>query len=364
MSPRLLFLLVASALSISCSTNNKSINLQGSCSACQFVYSTTNSGQILRFPVSNSTGTLGAPTSIAGPANSVGILFNETTLYVSDPANNAVRAYAVSTADGSLSPTSFGPYPVSTIPGAMVTFGGALYVASSAGNIFAFGLGQDGSLTAIAGSPFSAGAGLSHLTVNSLANGNFLYASNSTDSNGSISAFSISSTGALVPVPGSPFATMANSGPEGSYPFGNFFYVALKNANSVAGFAVNPDGSLAPLAGSPFAAGDGTSSLAGADGFLFAANALDGTMSSYSINQLSGLLTQVAGSPFTATQPSGDVLYENGKLFLPDASSNTISGFLPDFASGGVGTLTGSPFQAGAGPLALTAGSFPALDPP
>ena len=365
----LLLVLVAIAFTLSCGKN--SLNNPHLCSGCQFVYSTTNSGQILTFPVSTS-GMLGTPTSVSGPANSTGIVTVspgglQLYVYVSDPGNNAIRAYAVSNSDGSLSSAPSGPYPVSSTPGELTCFGTTLYVASSAGSIFAFTVSTDGSLTSVSGSPFSAGAGLSHLAaIPSATVGNtaFLYAANADDPNGSITAFTIGSNGALAPVPGSPFATVANGGPEGFYDGGNILYVALKNANAVVALTINADGSLSPIAGSPFPAGHGTSSLSAADGFLFAANNLDGTISSYSMDPVSGALTQVTGSPFTAAVPSGDVLYDNGKLFLPDASSNTINGFAPDPASGIVTSLSGSPFQAGAGPLALAMGGFPVIDPP
>src|SRR2546429_3730940 len=77
------------------------------CSACQFLYATTNSGQILTFPVAN-TGVLGTPTSVAGPANSGGLLaiapvsINPLYLYVSDPQDSAIHVYNISQADGTL----------------------------------------------------------------------------------------------------------------------------------------------------------------------------------------------------------------------------------------------------------------------
>jgi 6-phosphogluconolactonase (cycloisomerase 2 family) len=363
----LVSLLVAIGLTLSCSRNS----LTPACSGCQFVYSTTNSGEILSFPVSTS-GVLGTPTSVSGPANSKGIIAVspgalQLYVYVSDPGNSAIRSYTVSASDGNLSPAPFGPYAVSSTPGELAAFGTTLYAASSAGSIFAFTVNSDGSLTAVSGSPFSAGSGLSHLAVvpsQAVTNTTFLYASNSADPNGSISAFTISSSGALAQVTGSPFPTGANAGPEGFYDGGNILYVALKNANAVAALTINADGSLTPIAQSPFPAGQGTSSLSGADGFLFATNNLDGTISSYSMDPVSGILTQVNGSPFAAAVPSGDVLYDNGKLFLPVAASNTINGFLPDLSSGAVNSLSGSPFPVGAGPLALTMAGFPVIDPP
>jgi 6-phosphogluconolactonase len=358
----LVLLLMTTACGISCGGSKTT----ESCSGCQFVYSTTNSGQILIFPVTTS-GALGTPTSVAGPANSTGLIAVGADLYLSDPGSSVVRVYAVSSGDGSVSQAPVGPYPVRSTPGALAVSGTTLYVASSTGNIFAFTVNADGSLASIAGSPFLAGIGLSHIAIvvsETVGNTSYLYAANTEDPKGSISAFSISSSGTLAPISGSPFATVVNGGPEGFYNGGKVLYVALKNANAVAALTINADGSLSSVAGSPFAAGHGTSSLNGADGFLFAANNLDGTISSYSMNPVSGVLAQVSGSPFAAALPSGDMLYSNGRLFLPDASSNSISGFGTNLQSGSISPLSGSPFQAGAGPLALTALGFAVIDPP
>jgi hypothetical protein len=360
-------LLVVLAFTTACGGHSKQI---GTCLACpeeQAVYATTNSGQVLTFPFPLGT-QLETATSTAGPANSTGILVSGGIVYVSDPGNSAIRAYSINNQEPILSPASFGPFAVGASPGPMALFGQTLYVASSAGEIFAFTVNSDGSLTSLAGSPFAAGLGLSHLAVANFTNANFLYAANSDDPNGSISAFTINSDGSLTPVAGSPFQTVPNGGPEGlNVSEGNVLYVALKNTNAVAGFSINADGSLSPVAGSPFSAGKGTSSLAGCScgpgGFLFAVNNLDGTISAYSIDASTGVLTQISGSPFAATTPSGDILFVEGELFLPDASSNAIGGFVPDLSNGVVSPSPGSPFPAGSGPLALAYSAFPPLDP-
>jgi 6-phosphogluconolactonase len=157
---------------------------------------------------------------------------------------------------------------------------------------------------------------------------------------------------------------MPNGGPAGFYDGGTILYVALKNANAVAAFAIANDGSLTPIAGSPFAAGHGTFSLGGADGFLFATNNSDGTISSYSMNPSTGALTTVAGSPFAGSVTSGDTLYVGGSLFfVPSAQSESINAFEFDSA-GAVQALSASSFSANSGPVALTSVFFPVIDPP
>lgn len=381
MSPtRVLFcalLIVALAFTVGCGgSSNRIGTCTANCPAEQAVYATTTSGEILTFPFQVG---LRTPTSTAGPANSTGILvfggYFGGTVYVSDPENSAIRVYLISNQEPALIPASVGPFAVGATPGAMAFSGQTLYVASSAGAIFAFTVNSDNSLTSLAGSPFSAGMGLSHLAVanytvdDNFTNTNFLYASNTDDPNGSVSAFTINSNGSLTPVARSPFPTVANGGPEGlNVSAGNFLYVALKNANAVAGFSINADGSLSPVTGSPFPAGQGTFSLASCDcgpnAFLFASNSVDGTITSYSIDSGTGVLTQTSGSPFAATTASGDILFVGGDLLLPDASSNAISVFAPSLDGGFISPAPNSPFSVGAGPLALADSAFPPVDPP
>ena len=88
-------------------------------------------------------------------------------------------------------------------------------------------------------------------------NGQFAYAANF-DVPGDVSAYTINATtGALTPVPGSPFAA------AGIEPVsvavsqnGQFAYVANTDSNNVSAYTINATtGALTPVLGSPFAAG-------------------------------------------------------------------------------------------------------------
>ena len=374
---RLGFILGATLVLSGCSGRSASMLPAQSiaCSGCTFVYATTNSGSIAEFPL-RAPASVGMPNPVAGPANSTGMAIvgmpnrpQSPYLYVSDPEANAIRVYAISPVDGALSAASIGPFPIASAdgtPGEMTTLGAALYVATSAGRIEAFAVNDDGSLTSIPGSPFAAGAGLSHLvTVPSCTatNASCLYAADTDDPTGGISAFTIAANGALTAIAGSPFATAPGGGPAGFFDGGRFLYVALKNANAIAGFEIAGDGSLTPVAGSPFPAGRGTFSLGGVDGFLIATNNVDGTFSSYSINVSTGALAAVAGSPFPGATTSGDTYYMGAMFFVPDAQSDQIVGF-ESVSTGAVQPLETSGFQTNGGPVALTAVFFPVVDPP
>jgi 6-phosphogluconolactonase len=161
-------------------------------------------------------------------------------------------------------------------------------------------------LSTVPGSPFSSGTNL-YLAVDYL--NRFVFAADE-DPPGGVLAFTIdSSTGALTAVPASPFPISANSTgvPQLSQivvdPSGKFVYVALTSTNQVAAFAVASTGALTPVLGSPFAAGKGPLALtifdnASGNNFLYLSNALDGTVSGYSVDASSGVLTPLGGSPF------------------------------------------------------------------
>ena len=335
-------------------------------------YAATNAGQILKFPL-RAPPSIAMSTSIAGPANSLGMavvtvanLPDSPYLYVSDPGANSIRIYTVSSADGGLSEVSASPFVVGGTPGEMASFGTLLYVATSSGSIEALNVNADGSLSNISGSPFTAELGLTHLAAissSTVSNANFLYAANTEDPKGSISAFTIEAGGALEPIPGSPFPTVPNGGPAGFCGVGIFLYVALKNADAVAAFAIGDDGSLTPIAGSPFRAGRGTFSLGSSEGFLVATNNTDGTISSYSVDSVTGVLTAVAGSPFAGSTASGDAFYSGTTFFVPNVQSDTINAFESD-STGAVQPLNASSLKTAAGPVALSIVAFPVTDPP
>lgn len=201
----------------------------------------------------------------------------------------------------------------------------------------------------------------------------FLYVSNTNDSAGNISAFSVNvNTGALTPVPGSPFAT----GAAGSFPgpaamvdreFGNnFLYVALAgtaNANNeIAAFVIDGNtGALTPVPGSPFTTGKDPlyMTLDGPGNFLYTSNIQDNTISAFSFDN-TGALIPVPGSPFPGGGSSvGGMSAYSGFLYVADSQGNAIRGFVVDDTSttstGALTAMAGSPLNAGNQPSLLSA---------
>jgi len=188
-----------------------------------------------------------------------------------------------------------------------------------------------------------------------MAQGTFLYTNNDRVPN-SISAFSVAANGALSPVAGSPFLTGGNGAGGGFFAADritttvvkDFLYAANSGSNNVSAFGINPvTGALTPVPGSPFATGgvadgSGTSLTATPDDkFLIAANGGSMTITVYSI-AANGALSQVAGSPFPsgASGPLADAKVTPDGKFLAVSSS---PGSLSMFSISPTGELTPAP---------------------
>jgi 6-phosphogluconolactonase (cycloisomerase 2 family) len=357
-----------------CGANSTNGQSGAACSGCFLVSATTNASQILTFKA-DSSGALGTPAITQGAANSPYLTapLGGYAVYVSDPDSNAIDAFAVNSSDDTLSAITGSPFSLGTGPGSpagLLSFGNYLYVGDTNGTIAALdNLNATGALTALPGSPFAAGFAPVNLisTYNNSDSIPLLYAADFTG--GGIWGFTINSDGSLTPVPGSPFATAPNSAPAamavtGSGITGGILYVTLSGLNEIAAFSIGESGALAPLPGSPFRAGRGPASLLAYNNFLYALNGLDHTVSAYSVDANTGILTQIQGSPFPAGTASGGLISGNGGiLYAPDSHSNSILAFSVDLPAGTLAPLPGSPFPTSVGPVALATVRFPILTP-
>ena len=168
-------------------------------------------------------------------------------------------------------------------------------------------------MTPAKGSPFATGVSPVSLVVHP--SGKFAYVAcyGSDD----ISGYAIdATTGALRPLPGSPFADMG-SAPEGVFvaPDGNFAYVANSQTfhgfpDFIAAYTIDATrGTLTPVTGSPFKDA-GAEAVSGAvdttSKFAYVANDGSSDVSAYTINAADGALKKVKGSPFkTGSVPFG-----------------------------------------------------------
>jgi 6-phosphogluconolactonase (cycloisomerase 2 family) len=195
----------------------------------------------------------------------------------------------------------------------------------------------------------------------------FLYADDVT--NGGIDAFSVSSSGVLSSISGSPFPMPSDWAPPqvdniAIDPAGKFLYTPDAASNAIVGFTINGStGALAPMSGSPFPAGASPQQvvISPSGNFLYASDGNDpqGGISAYTIDSSTGALTSIAGSPFPTAVgggPDGLVVDSTGKfLFAALPFLNGVAAFTIDSSTGVLTSVAGSPFLPSLG------GAFPIM---
>jgi 6-phosphogluconolactonase len=315
----------------------------------EFLYTSGGSGQVLGFNIDTTTGALTGPIStLTGPA-SIGLaLVADQFVYISDPSQAQLDGFSFGQA-GTLSALAGSPFSVGqpSVPQGLAspTNGALLLYAADDGAVDAFSIGETGVPTAITGSPFPSGTN-AYLTTDP--DGFFVFTSID-DPPGGIFGFTVGSTGALTEIAGSPFAipgqSVANSEPAGIVANETNVYAALTGSNQIAAFSIaTGTGVLTPVANSPFSAGTAPSALVLTNSFLYAINSGDSTISGYSVDSSTGALTPLANSPFSivgttlTADPFGQYLYVAGP---PGIQAFTIDG-----TTGNLTVVSGSPFAA------------------
>ena len=241
-----------------------------------------------------------------------------------------------------------------------------VYVANFSGGVSAYSISSNGALIPVPGSPFPAGSEPFSVAVHPT--GKFAYVANSGDN--TISAYSIGSNGALTPVPGSPFAVNPKGFPVpvsvAVDPTGQFAYVANANDSTVSGYSIGSNGGLTPIPGSPFVllqghtpvsiAVDPTSNLV----FVYVANQQSNTVDCFTIGS-NGALIPVAAGPFfgypdIGRLPNSVAVDAIGQfLYVVSEEDSTVSAFSIDPALGTGDDVPGSPFyDAGGIPVSVT----------
>jgi 6-phosphogluconolactonase len=345
------------------------------CVAPQYLFATTQSGQVLSFPVNRSTGALGTPTTTAGPAISLGFAsLANFAVYASDSQNDAIAAYSINFGTGALTPIAGSPFSLGNIvgepTGLAIVPANFLYTANINGSVNGFSIAPDGSLSQVSTSPFPAGDTPAAIVFGQSPQGqtgaNFLYVANSSSALGSVSGYTIdTASGALTPVPGSPVFTGANTRPFGlvynsfnNTGNGPYLYVGLNQSNRIAAFSVDrTTGALTPVPGSPFSGVNAPVGLAQFQSFLFVGNQGDQTISAFSVNPADGSLTPVTGSPFAVGTEGSSLAVSGLVLYAVQAGGNGIIALsINSSTAGGLAPISGSPFAAPGTPVLLSAG--------
>jgi 6-phosphogluconolactonase (cycloisomerase 2 family) len=224
----------------------------------------------------------------------------------------SISAFSIDTVRGLLTEITGSPTVPTPAAFAFSQNSNFLYVANGqAGTVSAFSMASNGTLSPVAGSPFAATGTLSP-NIDWVAvdpKGRFVYATDL--ANSTVVGYSIQSNGALSPLSGSPFALDA-SNPLGLTmdATGSFLYVADQQTNpfttnttgTISAFTIGSSGALTPILGSPFLTGNGTTgsgyvTIDPKNMFLYNTNPANSSITASVINTTTGALTQVAGTP-------------------------------------------------------------------
>jgi 6-phosphogluconolactonase (cycloisomerase 2 family) len=308
----------------------------------------------------NGTSTL--PVSANGAFNFPPDLLADGTDYV-------IAAATQPTGQSCIVPNGAGTVAGASIAGVTVICAAPAFVYGAGGHgndVLAYSISfTTGALTAIG--PFGSGDTTSAVATDAAYH--FLFAANQGVTSGpgsnTISAYTITAaTGALVPVPNSPFASVTAPTALVVDRTSHFLYVADYHDNTVTAFSIGATGALTTIPGSPAEAGiDGPRNLTidPSGKYLYLSVANEASVWAYAINLASGALTAVLGSPFATVTgpgpvsitPDGATAYfanTNAPVYYLTLSASPLSG------SSGAFTSFGSTYPSAGG----TSGPIPA----
>jgi 6-phosphogluconolactonase (cycloisomerase 2 family) len=184
--------------------------------------------------------------------------------------------------------------------------GTAPTTSGTGGTISAFAVGTGGVLTAVPGSPFTAGVAPNASASDPTSR--FYYVTDSATNQ--LIAYTISANGALVNLQNGPFATATFPDAVTIDPSGKYIYVANYNSNSISAYQIaQSTGAPSGLAGAATYSTDTGPTCVLVDPafgkFVYTSNFLGSSVSGFELNVNTGVLTGAENSPFpTAGQPT------------------------------------------------------------
>jgi 6-phosphogluconolactonase len=302
----------------------------------KFLYAVNSANNSISIFNVASDGTLtltATPTPVSfSPINAVVDPSSKYLLVTNDLSTvqnqGSVSVFSIDADTGALSEVAGSPVPANAHPfEILITPSGKfVYITNRSIDMVTAFTFSNGVLTPLGPglSPVPAGSGVSGLAVDG--SERFLYVANINGKNqppnqnttGNISGFNIdSSTGALTPMPGSPFTANNGNGPAAITvdPSGKFVYATTAGSSfSIWCFAItSTNGQLVSATNSPFSlAAGGLFALIDPSGNYFYIGASTGNgVAGYTYNSSTGALTAIPGSPFaTKASPGKMVLSE------------------------------------------------------
>jgi 6-phosphogluconolactonase len=311
------------------------------------------------FSVNELTGALtalsGFPVSTGGIGNPSGAFQRMAydgvngRLYVINKESDAVSAFGVDRATGSLTPLPFSPisletgnwYCLAVSPG-----GSTLVVGDYPGPLASFHITAV-SAGAAAGSPYATGA--SSVSSAFSQDGAYIYAGGVGTN---IAGFSVNAnTGILTPLSGSPFNSGGNIPVALATDNAGRLFVSNYISNQIRIFTTS-DGVLSPVLGNPFVSGltDALHGQLHPDGYYMVADFVGNRVGVYRISGSGPLTTlaPVSGSPFASGGSSTGALALNRNgvfLFAANRTSRNITIFAVDKETGSLNGVSIQPPQ-------------------
>jgi 6-phosphogluconolactonase len=346
----------------------------GPSNTIDFVYVTSSKqdpGQINVFKVDSQAGALiPIPNSPygSGGTNPVADVAspNGKNLYVVNHDSNTVVVFTIST-DGSLSQQQSCPTP-GTLPTqlAINKAGTYLYVVETyqpgfnaktpgPGALVVFPINATGQLGASGNSctPVANGnsaffpVGNNPVGVNVVASNTYVYVANESDA--TLSAFQVGSTGALTSVGTFPVGVAPNA--LASDPTSKFLYVTDGAANQMIGFLIQLNGTLIAMQ-TPFKTDNLPDAIAVDPRgiYVYVANYNANDVSAYTIDRGTGNATQIAGTSAYAVDAGPlCVLIEPAEarfVYTMNFLGNTVSGLRLTPSTGALAPVQNTPFKA------------------
>ena len=339
----------------------------------KFAFSASDSGtKIHAFTINQSTGQL---TEVSGSPFSTGFKTGSTFpdiavdsqsahLYLASAGDDEVAGFAIDPTSGALTPLKGSPYAAGAGAGAIPAFspdGKFLYVmdqgatGTGANSVSGYSIGTDGSLTAIAGSPFPAGTDPSWISFTP--DGKFAYVADTGVDE--ISAYSVNATtGALTALATATFVTDEHPQDLTVDTAGKHLYVPVANgstAGAIQVFTIDADGTLAAVGSTPAGVTPVFLDIEPSGKFAYVASAAGAEVYGYSIDATTGALTALTGSPYSTgagSRPQFITIDPSGKFgYTANEGAGNISGFAINSTTGVLTAVPSSPIPAGNKPI-------------
>jgi 6-phosphogluconolactonase (cycloisomerase 2 family) len=274
----------------------------------QYNATTPGPGAVVVYPINAADGTLGTPITdtttgtpyfpVCNNPVDIDLLANGTTVYVvDDPASQPPKLAQ------SVASEAVGANGTSTIQ--YTASGGC---TADSGQISAFTLGSSGALTPVAGSPFA--VGVAPTAIASDPTSSFVYVADYTQN--VLLAYAAQSNGGLTAIGNAAISTGTGPNSVTIDPSGAYVYVA-NYGGTLSAFGISSTGALTSLTGTAVNAGPTSVFVEPRGKYLYTAGYVDNTVYGSELNTSSGTLNAVQGTPFPAAgQPTAIAAITHG----------------------------------------------------